>query len=222
MLILVFSGCIKRGDNIATFNDEPAIYDYYSFFRPAIETRFGETLLAPELENESFIGGELLWVDFEINYDKQPYSDALTATILAYQQIYSTYVTTGKADETAEDGYDAPIASLLDIKNIEKMLFFWFGHKAPQKQTFGYKMFYDPDDTSSIPTLYIKAQKTNEETGTGIDLKTCYGFDLSSFLNRYEGSEEVKINIKYCTGSKDGVDEYRSIDNPITWVFKVD
>ena len=225
LLMLGLSGCFKQSDYIATFKTEPAIFTYYLFVFPAIETR-GGMVLAPELENEPLYSGNLLWVDFQINYDKQPYSDVVTATILNYQKIYSTDTMTGRVDEMTEDGYDAPIDYLFpEIKFIGKMMFLWFGHIAPKEQTYEYKMFYDPNDPSEIQTLYVKAQKTNEVTDSNIELTTCFGFDLTSFIDRYEFTDKqsFQYTVKYCIGTKNGFDEYKSIEySPRTWRISTD
>ena len=75
--ILVLSSCMKKGENIESYGDEPAIVGLTDLFKPLLITRWG-TFVAPELQDKIWIDvmeGDLLWTYFKINYDQQPSKD---------------------------------------------------------------------------------------------------------------------------------------------------
>ncbi len=187
-----------------------------------IETRYG-TLLAPELNGKSFFDDDLLWTNFEVNHDNQPYSDATTVSNLVYMQVYSSYIRTVPGG-IVTDEYTAPIDHMYPapaLKAVRKILFCSFGHVAPADQTYAYEMFYDPEETADTPTLYVRAKKSNSSTGSNINLKTCWAFEMTTFATRYKdpSSNIVQLNIKYRTGVDDeGKDIYKTLEgSPISW-----
>ena len=226
--MLGFSGCMKTSDNIVSFTYEPAIVVSDAFSsQPMIETRHGK-FLAPELSDESFFDEVLLWTEFQINFDQQPYSNVYTVSNLTYQQIFSAWAYPRAIDDMADGGFNDPIDYVhFDVKRLRKMVFIWFGHKAPKGQTYDYEMSFDPDETYAIRTLYVRAKKTNELTGNNIEVYTCHGFDISMLLYNYENAEadKVSFNIMYYTGTKgeDGKEIYKGYEfNPLTWWILTD
>jgi len=221
ILMLGFSGCIKPSDYIQKFINEPAIFDYSFSFQPIIETRYGP-FLAPELFNDTILVLEdILWTNFEINYKQQTNSDLYTISNLSYQIISYSWVKQGAIDNT--DEYDEPIDHVYnEPKRLRNMLFFWFRHKAPKGQTYDYEMLYDPDESSVIPTLYIRAKKTNELTDNDTEVQTCYGFDMSFLENHNSaGTNEARFNVMYYTGK--GETGYQSFNNtPMIWWISTD
>ena len=209
MVILALSGCFK-GNNKQTFKNEPAIFFYYNIVLPMIETRWG-SLHAPELDNQSYNGEEILLVNFDIDYSKQSYRNVYTVSNLQVIQEINSSPATSRSGEYLTDDYNAPIDYMLaEMKSIQELLFCWFRQKAPAGQTFEYEMLYDPADTSRTPSVYIRSKKTNEPEGDDIEIVTCFGFDMMPLLRHLKamntGSETVTFYVKYCT---DGEDDYR-------------
>ena len=175
-LIVSLSGCWKEIIDIENYYNEPAIVRFTSDTpkRSMIETMHG-TYLTSTLFN-GLNDGDLLWTNFQIDGNNQPYSDMLTVTSLQYVQIYST-VARLKQEDDIIDEYDPIDFMFMDIKPIKNMLFFWFRHDdVPDGQTYSYEMLFDdPLDASEIPTLYIGAKKTNAPVTSVYDnLVTAY------------------------------------------------
>ena len=206
------------------YNNEPAIFMNSSYGLDMIETGMGR-FLAPELAtlSEPLSVGDLLLTTFEVDLRNQPYQDILIASISYIKRINSSLAKPIVADEIS-DHDDLIKRMLADIKHLNNLLFFFFVHDAPEEQDYTYEMVYnDSEEASEVPTLYIRAKKTNNPDGTTInDVMTCFGFDMTSFINQYQlshpGSNTVSFDIMYYTGI-DGNDGYKLFNdkNHISW-----
>lgn len=223
--IIGLSDCKTEGVDIEQFRDEPAIVRFDNN-QSMIETRGGLFLT-----DAVFLGlkdGDLLWTDFEIDRNHQPHSDIMKVSNLQYLQIYSTIARLGNDNEPADSEYDQIDYMFPDIKNIGNMLFFWFIHSnVPQEQTYSYEMLYDdPEIISDTPTLFIRAKKTNASSSTNlVDLPTCYGFDMTSYIELYKirvpNSDYILFYIMFYAGeNEDGKAIYIYLNNsPIKWTI---
>jgi len=217
-LFLFLWGCDEPPANMEFYYNQPAIVTYSYNLQFMIETQAG-TFFAPELAylSEPLYEGDLLWTSFDVDLNNQPYSDRKTASNLYYKRIFSTNATPLFDGSTY---YDDPINLMLaDVVIIRNLIFFWFSHDdVSVEQEYEYLMMYDePEDGIEVPTLYIRARKSNNPTSYGNGVITCYGFDLSRFLDVYlaqnPASNEVLFNVVYLNGISNGEDEYRQLNN---------
>ena len=223
--IIGLSACKTEGTDIEQFRNEPAIVRF-DHQQSMIETRGGTFLTDAYFQDLN--DGDLLWTDFDIDRMNQPHSDILKVTNLQYTQIYSAVARLSNDNEYADSGYD-PISYMFpDMKSIRNMLFFWFIHTdVPQTQTYRYEMLYnDPEDAAETPTLFIRATKTNAPASSNyVDLPTCYGFDMTSYIEQYKlrvpDSNDVKFYVMFYTGEdENGKAIYIGLNRyPITWTF---
>jgi len=225
VLILGLSSCLgDKPANIQYYNNEPAIFMYSATGLHMIETGT-DKYLAPELAKllEPLNVGDLLLTGFEVDLLNQTYRDVLTASLSYIKRIYSSLAKPIIADEITD--YGDPIKMMFaDIKPVRKLLFFFFLHDAPEEQDYTYEMVYDDDseEASEVPTLFIRAKKTNHPGGNVTEILTCFGFDMTSFINQYQlshlGSKTVSFDIRYYTGI-DGDDGYKQLNagSHISW-----
>ncbi len=212
-----FSGCNKDPVKFEYYRDQPAIVKYSAKLNYMIETAVG-TFYAPELAyiNEVFMEGDLLWTSFDVDLNNQPDPLIKTASNLHFKQIFSTFARP-KTEGTTY--YDEPISRIIaDIVIIRKLMFFWFYHEeAPREQEYEYLMTYDmPEEINDVPTLYLRARKSNNPSGQNDGTFTCCGFDMSSYIDDYRSrnpaSNEIFFNVKFFTGHTDGEDNYRLLN----------
>jgi len=200
MLMLVTSGCIKKGDNIGAFTDEPAIVRFnYDFFLPTLVTRWG-AFVAPELQSKFFTEineGDLLWTHFEVNYDQQSSTEYLVVSGLQYGKIdQEGWPSATPGGESVTGDFNVPIEGMILYTRIENYLFFLFGHMAPTGQKFTYEMTYDPEPADT-KVLYLRAKKTGEESTKTKELfPVPFAFYMGSFFSEYKGADN-KVNVSF-------------------------
>ena len=233
VIMLVFSGCMKKGDNIECYQDVPipAIVDFdFSSFQPLLITPFSRDFIAPELADKIFTEineGDALIVYFCIDYNQQPYADYYMVYNLQYVILEKSWPYATAGGESTTDDFNYPVEGL-DIIGLERdVMFFAFYHKAHQEQKFTYEMTYDRANTAEIPILYIRAKKSGENLSGNINVGYPYAFNMYSFFNEFKDSENwIRFEIHYKTGvDDDGNDIYERYSHPsmgFTMNFKVE
>ena len=203
MTVLGISSCMKDGGNIQTYRLPGIVEMDFTYFQPKIATLSGDVLV-PELAdhlNDIFFEGDAVLANFTIDYDNQPYPNAIVATELSLKKIDIG------SPLPAIEGDNGSNESTISIKYIEidrigNFLFFNFGHSAPKDQTFDYEMTYNTDD---ISTIYIKAKIKKAGSESLSNILYLYAFNMSSYLRLLEPDSDktVTFNIEVF----DGVDE---------------
>ena len=220
LLMLLLSGCNKPGDNILSFGAIPAIVGFdYTMFRPTLMTSSG-TLLASDM-NDANMQGNAVLAYFDINYDKQPNQEYITASVLGWYVVGKELPQYGEA---VADDADIPIFNMdkydeFEYDNGRYVIFFNFEHYEEDLDgEISYEMFYNLDEETDddIPVVYVKARKTGNAKPNF--MPGVYAFEMTYYLmNIYE---KKMFNIKFKKGVVDGKDVYENwSENPFRPLF---
>ena len=215
-LVFVFSvgtsGCIKESFYINKRKDCPVLLQYSpEFKRQFFYTHIDGVCLVSDIP-EIYKPGDTLWVDYTIHMKRQEYLDILSASdIKVHRKIHSDYIR-GVVTGHFSDDFKTPIDGFfMKPVLIGSTLFFGFIHKAPAGQIFEYEMLYDPSERYT-PAVYVKSRKANEVTGPVTEIKTMFGFDLTTFINQYRSDNMVRLYICYLSDVIDGKEEFKTYD----------
>ena len=225
IVMFALSACIKSGDNIQTLKEVPAVVGLsFDPFSTTIIISNGAggawQFIAPELNEFLDIDlneGDLLITNFTINYEQQPFPPYTTVSNLTWKKVDLGYP---KHKSEAEDDFDVFFenATLWDViqYNWKDLLFFKFVQKAPADQEFVYEMTYDYNDFGMC-TVYIRAKENGTGSQPSAKNSFYYAFDVSDLVgNLSPSNNNVRFNIVFKTGEKDGEEIYQSwVGNPL-------
>ena len=203
MTVLGISSCMKDGGNIQNYTMLGIVEMDFTYSQPKIVTS-SEDVLVPELTdhlNDKVFEGDAVLANFTVDYDNQPYPEAIVATELSLKIIDKSYPLPAIEEDNGSNESAISI-KYIEIDRVGNFLFFNFGHTAPKDQTFDYEMTYKTDE---ISTIYIKAKIKKAGSESLADFLYLYAFNMSSYLRLLEPDSEnaVTFNIKVF----DGVDE---------------
>jgi hypothetical protein len=230
--ICVLVSCNDDDNNkYVYFYDEPGIVESMDN-DTVIKTAHGK-FLVNSLDNSLEVG-DLLWTVFEIdlNSKKQLVDDKSLYTAIAFKCSFvdSSRVIipadTAAFEEKMSDDYTENIDLAVLYKDyVENLLFFGFQQESSGDTGYVYELFLNPEKEkgTKYPTLYIRAKKHSVVPASKSNKReTIFAFDMADFVEYYRDNISkdgpVKFNLKYKTGTKDGIDVYREFkSNPLHW-----
>ncbi|MDR1172310.1 MAG: hypothetical protein LBL24_07650 [Bacteroidales bacterium] len=229
VLMLVFSSCIDKGNNIQSFGQVAAVVGYSSSGLPVIQT-YNDSFVVPELSDYLLTDlniGDPVLAYFDINFDNQPSTEYYTISNFEYVKVGKGYPEGTPEGKSRYDDFSEEVGDVFVIDMVHNILFLGIRLIVSESQTIEYELTFDPEEEvkDNIPTLYLRVRKSG--TGTESLYNLPYAFDMSyasSFLSPYRdaSTNQVKVNIKCKTGVNDeGEDEYKlGSYNPYTLVIK--
>ncbi|GHT41291.1 hypothetical protein FACS189437_08010 [Bacteroidia bacterium] len=200
----------------------------------------GDEFSAPSLSSE-LQPGDCVYANLTLDLDNQPVKEYLTATNITYIQIDKSIAA---IRDTAIVEEFFPVDAILPIENmlpedyhplLNGKIFLWTAHKASAKQEITYTMIVQRNDVSSdkkATDVYVIAKKEGSVSGTGsTSIQNLHAFDIlnaisalgqDTILKSSSGEvhlRELKVNLKYCSGVKDGAPvytDYKSSSTPLS------
>jgi hypothetical protein len=165
---------------------------------------FGE-MAVPEIP-PTYRPGQCVLAFYTLDYDNQPSKDYITATdvqILTPGGISQSYARVVDEVDKEDPEYNVVLKQVdfVSTSHLRGKVFFEIRYDAPKGQTLDYSLECDINDIdkNGYLNLYLRAKKTNEQTGDTVGTIDPFVFDAYSLLrNHGKDSTDAKFSeIKY-------------------------
>jgi len=217
--VCMFWSCTKNNSpNVETYELAAIVKDAKSG-KLILEVLYDVILIAPGVSDESLENGDLLWVKFNVEEDKQTYKDTTLVSGIIYRHLGNSVAK--PATDSASD-FDCPIhRTIMWLNNARNFWVFGFEQIASTGQTFDYELQFGRENDDIHPTVYLRSKKTNSVSASNTVIFTNFGFDLTPLIDEYANvkSSTLTFRVKYMSGFDDkGNEEFTSFQQEFVTV----